>query len=207
MFRTITALLLLPVTGAYLEALRQFFPLIAANSRALLWPGAGLLAYIVIRKGILRSRQGGLWDTFQHELTHAVFCLVLFVRVHRIEASDRDQGDGFLGCVVHDRCDPFRGALISLAPYFFPTLTVVLVALRAVVAPGHIATFDFFIGVSLGYYTLSLLHDFGFHQDDIRNNGWFLSCVVIVLLNHVILAMLALIIRALLVPTLFPFDR
>lgn len=56
-----------------------------------------------------------LLHTVVHEASHALLCLVLFVRLRGISATDGRGGE-----VQHDQADPVRSTLISIAPYTVP---------------------------------------------------------------------------------------
>jgi hypothetical protein len=56
-----------------------------------------------------------LWETLEHEFTHALFATLLFKKLNRLDAGN---GRGFL------EYEGGRSLIITLAPYFFPTLAL-----------------------------------------------------------------------------------
>ncbi len=74
--------------------------------------GAGLgLGFLFLRK------PNALLHTLVHEACHALMCLLLFVRIRGISATDGRGGE-----VEHDQADPVRSTLIAIAPYTVPLL-------------------------------------------------------------------------------------
>lgn len=74
--------------------------------------GLGLgLGFLFLRKPNL------LLHTLVHEASHALLCLLLFVRLRGISATDGRGGE-----VQHDQADPLRTTLIAIAPYTVPLL-------------------------------------------------------------------------------------
>jgi hypothetical protein len=63
--------------------------------------------------------------TFLHEACHALVCVLLFVPVHGFRATRTHGGE-----VVHARVDPFRDALIAIAPYTLPILLLPVLIIR-----------------------------------------------------------------------------
>lgn len=66
---------------------------------------------------IFWRRPNHLAHTLIHEGCHALLCLMLFVRIRGIAATDGRGGE-----VEHDQTDPLRSALIAIAPYTIPLL-------------------------------------------------------------------------------------
>ncbi len=74
--------------------------------------GTGLgLGFLFLRRPNL------LLHTLVHEACHALLCLLLFVRLRGIRATDGRGGE-----VEHDQADPLRTTLIAIAPYTLPLL-------------------------------------------------------------------------------------
>jgi hypothetical protein len=62
-------------------------------------------------------KPNALIHTLVHEACHALLCLLLFVRIRGIRATDGRGGE-----VEHDQADPLRSTLIAIAPYTVPLL-------------------------------------------------------------------------------------
>jgi hypothetical protein len=154
------------------------------GSYALVW-------FFMIRK----KRDTGVWDTFEHELTHAIFCVLLFKKVHAFHAGAEADQDGRLGYISHEGATGFRGTLITLAPYFFPTYTVFLFLIRLLVAESYLWYFDIVVGASFSYHLISTWQEFGFHQQDIKSQTPFFSVSFILLANIIINPMVLLVVH------------
>ncbi len=127
---------------------------------------------------------------FGHELTHAIWVLMMGGRVHRFEVS----AEG--GHILADRTNTW----IALAPYFFPIYSVAAILLYG--------TAGLFMDVSGSPYREILYGLVGagwaFHlsftvwmipkgQPDLHYGGTFFSLILIYLLNIVLLAVLLII--------------
>lgn len=136
--------------------------------------GMGLYAglfFVWIRK------LNGFWQTFVHELTHALFALLFLQRIEGFQAT---AGGG--GQVQHS--GRWGGNfVISLAPYFFPTLTVVPLGLLFLVTPPIQPYVVGVIGFTLMYHFFSTLRDARPRQSDLTRHGLLFSYTMIVLLN------------------------
>ena len=138
------------------------------------WLGMGIylgLFFIWLRK------HGGFWETFEHELTHALFALLFFQRIEGFKAT---AGGG--GQVQHS--GRWGGNfVIALAPYFFPTVTVVPLGLLFLVPPSVQPYVVGAVGFTLMYHILSTLREAHPRQSDLTRHGLFFSYTMIVLLN------------------------
>ena len=84
------------------------------------WPRfpAATCAGAVLGLGLLFIRKPNLLlHTIIHEGCHALLCLLLFVRIRGLKATDGRGGE-----VEHDAADPVRSTLIAIAPYTVPLL-------------------------------------------------------------------------------------
>ncbi len=88
--------------------LHQHWPRFPAATAAGAALGLGLL---------FLHRPNRLVHTLLHEGAHALLCLLLFVRIRGIRATDGRGGE-----VEHDAADPVRTTLIAIAPYTVPLL-------------------------------------------------------------------------------------
>jgi hypothetical protein len=89
--------------------------------------------------------------TVIHELSHLLACIILWVRVGKVNffgpKADKD-GEGYtLGYVEHAMTDPFRGTLIGIAPIFGCALMTYLMFVWAGnLALFHIPTYGEILG-------------------------------------------------------------
>ncbi len=109
---------------------------------------------LVLDQVVLRRIPG--FETFEHELTHAVAALLFLRPVTRFVVT-RDRGGwveyrgGFGGLVGSD--------FIGFAPYILPTFTVVSVLARPLVPGAWFPWFDGWIGLTFGFHTWSTLRE------------------------------------------------
>jgi hypothetical protein len=109
---------------------------------------AGFGAYFVLWLLLLRRPAwGSLLSTFEHELTHALFAWATAHRVTGLRTSWRGGGEV-----------RFRGRgnwLITIAPYFFPTVSLLLLVVLALV-PGRVPLFEgALLGITVAYHATS----------------------------------------------------
>lgn len=140
----------------------------------------GVLLWLVTFFGLPRP----LWlYVFGHELTHAIWVLLMGGRVHRFQVSR--QG----GHILADRTNTW----IALAPYFFPIYSVLAIALYGLcalfldVSPYRNLLFCL-IGVTWAFHLSFTCWMITKGQPDLYYGGTFFSLTVIYLLNLVLLA-------------------
>lgn len=138
----------------------------------------GLMGYLLLW-GLLLSRRvmGSLFSTFIHELTHALFAWLTFNSVSDLKLTWHKGGS----IKVHGH----PHWLITLAPYIFPTLSVVLwlvVAFFEVVWGRPLLSalwLDLLMGASLGFFWATLKSDLRASQPDIKSAGRLFSVLVV----------------------------
>jgi hypothetical protein len=125
---------------------------------------------------------------FGHELTHAVWVLLMGGRVHQFRVSR--QG----GHILADRTNTW----IALAPYFFPIYSVLVIAAYGVVGlfwdvtPYRHALYGL-IGGTWAFHLSFTCWMITKGQPDLHYGGTFFSLMVIYLLNLLLLAALLII--------------
>ncbi len=123
--------------------------------------GTGLF-FLVWKRFLRDSRLGKLLITFEHESTHALFALL---SGHRITGFQATQGRGQVR---------FHGGgnwLISVAPYFFPTLALLLFLFAYLLPFPGLPWQSFLLGVALGYHLVSTIHETHRDQSDLKDLG------------------------------------
>ncbi len=116
-----------------------------------------------------RRTRFSLLLTFEHELTHALFAWATLHRVTGLRAT------AFRGGQV-----TFLGAgnwLITIAPYFFPTLSVLVIVVSSFLPSSLGSIARFLIGMSFAYHLTSTLHETHPGQTDLQQVGK-LFCVL-----------------------------
>jgi len=124
----------------------------------------GCLAFWVLwRRWLGRSRTGRFLITLEHESTHALFAMLTLHRIVGFKASVGRGGEvRFTG----------RGNwLIAVAPYFFPTLALMLFLLAYLLPFPGLPWQSFLLGVALAYHVVSTARETHRDQTDIKQLG------------------------------------
>lgn len=161
--------ILLPFYMLSLFTLTRYASMSSPDQLAFWWAfAAGTVLFAVI------LRPSSFVIIFEHEFTHMLWCLIFFKRPKVFEVKDRKEG--------HVSASG-SNILILLAPYFCPTLNLLLLGLYYVI-DHRFDTFYFAVfGLVLGYHTSSTLKEFHHGQPDMKKFGAFLSGLVIVFGN------------------------
>lgn len=140
----------------------------------------GMGTYLLLWFAVLRSRRQ-FWRTFEHELTHAIFAVLSGHRIQHFRASEDEGGS------IHHVGKTRNNFLISLAPYFFPTLTAVPLILLFLVGPSVVPYMEFAVGMTLVYHVISTLDEARPRQPDLQEHGLVFSYAFIVVMNLIVL--------------------
>ena len=121
--------------------------------------------------------------TFEHELTHAIFCFFTFKDDIRIAIDSPEPG-------VAGTCSYKNGTnwLIQLAPYFFPTLTLFIALIYLVIDVKYYLLLDAMMGYTIAYHiktnAMELIASIqGSPTSDTQKAGRIFSLIVIPPLN------------------------
>lgn len=123
---------------------------------------------------------------FGHELTHAIWVLVLGGRVSAFKVGREG------GYIIADR----RDFLVSLAPYFFPLYSIVVIGVFGVAGFFYPAVWDYqkylfmAVGLTWAFHFTFTCWMIPKKQTDLLLHGTFFSLVVIYLANLLVLAIL-----------------
>ena len=133
--------------------------------------GAG--AYFLLFVAFARRRVG-FWTIVEHELTHALFAWLTFHRVVGFSAMRTGGHVRFIG----------RGNwLIAIAPYFFPTFTLIVIAALTVLPPRHLAIGAGVLGASVVHHILATWSQTHRHQTDLQEVGWLWAAMFLPAIN------------------------
>jgi len=114
---------------------------------------------------LLLGRFLQFFHVLEHETTHLLFGLLFFKKPKAISASDRG-----------GRTELYGGNfIITLAPYFFPTLSFLLLAFFPLLDKKFHLAFYAALGFFTGYHLISNFQEFKFSQPDIREAGFVFS--------------------------------
>jgi hypothetical protein len=183
----VVALFLLPVAAILTQTFFTVFARATVTHR--LWAGEefwffslGAVLWLIAFFGLPRPM---VVYVFGHELTHALWVLLMGGRVSRFRVS-RDGGH-----IVTDR----NNFWIALAPYFFPLYSLIVIAAYGIL--------DLFLTVQpygrLLYALIGVTWAFHFtftcwmipkKQTDLTDHGTFFSLVVIYLMNLALLSVM-----------------
>lgn len=105
----------------------------------------------------------------EHELTHALFALLTFHRIHAIHASWDGQG--------RVEFDGRGNWLIAISPYFFPTAPLLLLFLVAFFPTPFLPMSAAALGFALTYHIRSTWAETHSRQSDLRRTGLLFSCL------------------------------
>lgn len=124
----------------------------------------GCVAFLVLwRRWLGRSRWGHFCITLEHESTHALFAVLCFHRIIGFRAS--------LGRGGHVRYTGRGNWLISAAPYFFPTIALMLFLLAYLLPFPGLPWQSFLLGIALAYHIVSTVRETHRDQTDIQQLG------------------------------------
>ena len=183
--RWLLALVLLPCLWAVAHQTGRMFPqLMEEGARAWWLYLAGVLSYLVFERLLTKP----MWlYVFGHEMTHALTAVLSGAKVHSFKAKSTG------GEVRLSKSNAF----IAISPYIIPIYLVVIVLVYAVTRrwwnpPQLLPVFQFLLGAALAFHislTISAIHR---HQPDLKVLGFFLSGVLILMGNTLVLAALGI---------------
>lgn len=134
----------------------------------------GVLSYLALH---LLFRKPIITYVFGHELTHALFALLFGGSVKAFHATERG------GRVTITRSN----FLITLAPYFFPLYTVIVLCVYAAARAANVSGAEpwlvFLAGVTFAFHLVLTAVFLSADQDDIREQGALFSYPLIYLFN------------------------
>lgn len=140
-----------------------------------LWLFLGGFAFMVLTWIFLIGKKNIVAATIEHEMTHAIFALLTFHNVTDLRAEY--EGGGQMS---------FRGGkgnwLITIAPYFFPTLSVgiIIVAVITYIITGQVVSWlNLALGFTIGYHFLEVLFEIHAEQTDLKKVGYLFALLFI----------------------------
>ena len=182
----VIALFLLPLCAILSQTFFTAFARATVSQR--LWAGEefwffslGVVLWLIAFFGL---RRPVLIYVFGHELTHAVWVLLMGGRVSKFKVG-RDGGH-----IVASRTNFF----IALAPYFFPLYSILAIAIYGIVGLFYnVQPFGKLlyavIGVTWAFHATFTLWMIPKNQTDLKDHGTFFSLVIIYLMNLLLLAL------------------
>lgn len=135
--------------------------------QSLAWVFAGATAYTAVWYFVIRKWTVDWLSTFEHEITHCIFAWLTGNWVTGLKVTLRQGG--------HMTYVGSPNWLMTLAPYFFPTVTVILLLLAPYFSFLSGIKGQFLIGLSLAYHLTSTWTETHHAQTDLQKAG-FLFC-------------------------------
>ncbi len=125
----------------------------------------GMGSYIFLWIFIFSNIRGNWFLTIEHELTHTIFALLTFHKIVDFKASD--SWGGYM---------QFSGAgrgnwLITIAPYFFPTFSMIVILFIYLSQPKYHYILVGILGYSIIYHIHSTWNETSLKQPDIQEVG------------------------------------
>jgi hypothetical protein len=132
-----------------------------------------------------------LSQTLEHEFGHYTIATlfgneIIGVQGHRNDTRPKaEKRNG--GLTSPNQTRPVTGdALVTLAPYFLPLLTLPLLVVRPFIFPFAQPVIDFLIGTTLIWHFVTVFAEIWEDQPDIRQATLFLAVPVILIVNMLI---------------------
>jgi hypothetical protein len=143
----------------------------------------GLAGYLVLWFLILRRKEvGSYFSTLEHEVTHGLFALLTGHSVRRIRVTAHEGGE-----IVYDGKGNW---LITIAPYFFPTVTILLLSVRLFMQQNY--WLEVGIGASIAFHIGSSYVETHGAQSDLKQVGKFFAFCFLPTANVLTYAFIAL---------------
>ncbi|MEK6646184.1 MAG: hypothetical protein AABY84_05895 [Candidatus Firestonebacteria bacterium] len=137
----------------------------------------GVVTYFILHLLFLRPI---FVHVIGHEITHALWALVFGGRVKSMEVSSEG------GNVVVDKTN----FIITLAPYFFPIYTIILIALYFLIKIEYLPYIVFFIGFTWSFHIMLTMYSLRVKQTDFKESGFLFSITFVYLMNIFILSLI-----------------
>lgn len=148
----------------------------------------GIGFYILIWKKFFKNIANGWLATFEHELTHSIFALTTFHKVTGFKATASNGG--------HISYSGVGGGnwLITIAPYFFPTFSVLVLVIMYLTPMSYHNVLLGVFGFSMAYHLHSTWMETHYGQTDLKEVGFSFSWAFLpaanVLVNIIILSLI-----------------
>ncbi len=141
---------------------------------------AGAALYLALWLLVMRRINVDFLSTLEHEITHCIFAWLTFNRVVGLKATLRSGG------ATHYQGTP--NWLIQTGPYFFPTVTIVLLIVMHFVGPQHLVLMYGLLGASIVYHVISTWAEAHHRQTDLKEAGLVFSLLFLPTANLVFYA-------------------
>jgi len=181
--KSVIAVALIPFAiGLLISFGKLVVSLIPLNSSEI-WFLTGFVIFFAVF--LVKSVPGRVY-VFGHELTHAFWTILFRGKIKEFNVSSKS------GSVITSKSN----FLISLAPYFFPIYTFLIIFIFYILAfflpvSKYIEWLFFFVGVSYSFHIFLNFESLSIGQSDVKKTGKVFSYIVITILN-IIMAVVVL---------------
>ena len=128
----------------------------------------GFVGYSIAWVILFRRYFMGSWlSTLEHELTHGLFAVLTLHDILEIKTSYVSGG--------HITYTGGGNWLISIAPYFFPTISFAIMGILALLDSGAHPWLNLLLGLSVSYHITSTWKETHWGQSDIKEVGYLYS--------------------------------
>ena len=171
-FKFIIAILCVFLSIGYGIALFNLIPMLNIGNPTLRYFIYGFVAFIPF--WAIWLRKAYFFSTFEHELTHLLVGLLFFKKPAGFKVTDSEGGVTEL----------YGGNfLITLAPYFLPTFTYILLLFYFIIDPRFYLYYFFILGLITSYHIFSTIQEFSYSQPDIIVSGRVFSTLFLIFAN------------------------
>lgn len=132
--------------------------------------------------GLRHSTMMRWFSTLEHELTHAMVAILTLNRVTGLNATHTGGVMQFQG---------FGNWLITLAPYFIPTLSLLVLGMMSLAKATYYPALLVVMGFTIAYHVQSTWHELHGQQPDLHQAGW-LFCWLFLPAANVLMALILL---------------
>jgi len=133
------------------------------------WLLLGFGAYYLFWRVFLKRLRNEWFSTFEHEVTHCIFAIAMGNRVTGMRVTAVEGG--------HMQYIGTPSWLIDVAPYFFPTMTLVALLILPWVPAITPAEALFIVGVTVAYHVTSTWVETHAGQSDLQKAGFIFSAL------------------------------
>ncbi len=176
--KLVIAILLIPFALGLLISFGKLAASLIPLSSSEIWFLTGFVIFFVVF--LIKSVPGRVY-VFGHELTHAFWTILFRGKIKEFNVSSKN------GSVVATK----NNFLISLAPYFFPVYTFLIIFIFYILAfflpvSKYIEWLFFFVGISYSFHIFLNFESLSIGQSDVKKTGKIFSYIVIAILNIII---------------------
>ncbi|MDO8735263.1 MAG: hypothetical protein Q7K21_08925 [Elusimicrobiota bacterium] len=176
--KSVIAISLIPFTLGLLISFGKLAVSLIPLSSSEIWFLTGFVIFFAVF--LIKSVPGRVY-VFGHELTHAFWTLLFRGKIKEFNVSSKN------GSVVATKSN----FLISLAPYFFPVYTFLIIFIFYILAfflpvSKYIEWLFFFVGISYAFHVFLNIEALSIGQPDVKKTGKLFSYIIIIILNIII---------------------